>query len=198
MPIPPEDAYLIADAADRRSALSAAVSMASHRDDVHLGDDGTQFLSEPHWLRLADAAYRWLRNRDTLRIVRVAIMPGKSYKEGTTPMTTSYDLADNDSVPFTLTGLDAKNEQVPLPAGYTAAWTLADPDATGAVLTVSDDTTSAVLSAGVPDSNLMVSVTVTVTNPDGSTTDFQGAEAVIVTTGPLQAIGIVPGTPTAE
>jgi hypothetical protein len=185
-----DDAYLLADAQDRRAALAAAVDLASRRGDIGFHHD-----ADPHWLHLADSAYRWLRSRDTLRMTRVSIMPGTPYPKGTTPMATSYNLLDSDSVPFTLTGLDADDQPVPLPDGYSATWSLADPDNTGAVLTPSADNTSAVLSAGVPDSNLMVSVTVTVTNPDGSTSTYQGAEAVIVTTGPLSAIGIVPGTP---
>ena len=83
---------------------------------------------------------------------------------------------------------------MPLQAGYTAAWSLADPDSTGATLTPSADTTSATLGAGVPDSNLMVSVVVT--NPDGST--ISGAEAVVVQASEAVTVGLVPGTPTPE
>lgn len=113
-------------------------------------------------------------------------------------MATVFNLADTDSVPFSLAGLDAKGASVPLPDGFSAAWSLADPDATGAVLTSSADNTTAVLSAGVPDSNLMVSVAVTITNPDGTTSVLNGAEAVVVTATEATTVGIVAGTPTAE
>ena len=73
-------------------------------------------------------------------------------------MTTTFNLDDTDEVVFSLTGLDAKGASVALDSGFTAAWTLADPDPTGAVLTVSDDTTTATVAAGVPDSNLLLSV----------------------------------------
>ncbi len=66
------------------------------------------------------------------------------------------------------------------------------------MLTVSEDTLSAVVAAGVPDSNLMLSVSGTVTNPDGSTTAVTGAEAIIVTAGPAVTVGLVAGTPSPE
>jgi hypothetical protein len=185
---------LAGDAEDRRAALAAAVTIASHRGDTGL----TRSDERPHWLDLADAAYRWLRNRDTIRITAVKIIHGIPRPEGTSPVTTTYNLADNDEVTFSLTGQDAKGAAVPLPSGYTASWTLADPDSTGATLTASADTTTAVLAAGVPDSNLMVSVTVTVTNADGSTSTYQGAEAVIVSAGPLATISLVPGSVSPE
>jgi hypothetical protein len=177
-------AYLAADAEDRRHALTAAVELASRRGD--LGPD--------EWHRIADDAYRFLRHRDSLRAIRVSLVPGTPYLEGTTPMTTTYDLADTDQVEFTLTGLDAKGASVALDSGFTAAWTLADPDSTGAVLTVSADTTNATVAAGVPDSNLLLSVVVT--NPDGST--LSGAEAIIVQATAATTVGLVAGTPTPE
>ena len=79
-------------------------------------------------------------------------------------MTTTFNLDDTDEVD-SLTGLDAKGASVALDSGFTAAWTLADPDSTGAVLTVSDDTTTATVAAGVPDSNLLLSVVVTNRTP---------------------------------
>ena len=109
-------------------------------------------------------------------------------------MTTIFNLDDTDEVTLTLTGLDAKGAVVPLPAGFTAAWTLADPDSSGAVLTPSEDTASAVLGAGTPDANVMVSVAVT--DPDG--TVLNGAEAFIVQPTAATTIGIVPGTPVPE
>jgi hypothetical protein len=192
-----DEAYLLADALDRRAALDMATGLAASCSSDEAwpwqGDDSRRV-----WLSLADQAYRWLRCRDSLKAVSVGITPGTPYPEGTTPMTTTFDLSDADSVPFTLTGLDVQNAVVPLPAGFSAAWTLADPDSTGAVLTPSADTTTAVLSAGAPDSNLLVSVAVTITNPDGSTSVLNGAEAVIVQASEAVTVGIVPGTPSPE
>jgi len=179
----PDAAYLQADATDRRFAASLAAGMKD------------EFAS---WQERASHIYAWLRARPTVRPAAIRIIPGTPYPEGTSPVTTTFDLSDADEVEFTLTGLDVKNAPVPLPDGFTAAWTLTDPDSTGAVLTPSADNTTAVLSAGVPDSNLMVSVSVTVTSPDGSTTVMQGAEAVIVTASDAVTVGIVPGTPAPE
>ena len=182
-------AYLAEDAEDCRHALAAAVDLASRRGDIGLHHD-----KEPHWLHLAEDAYRFLRSRDSLRAIRVSIVPGTPYLEGTSPMTTTFNLDDTDEVVFSLTGLDAKGASVALDSGFTAAWTLADPDSTGAVLTVSDDTTTATVAAGVPDSNLLLSVVVT--NPDAST--LSGAEAIIVQATAATTVGLVAGTPTAE
>ena len=112
-------------------------------------------------------------------------------------MTSIFDLSAVDSDVFTLMGADANGNPVPLPANYTAAWSLLDPADTGAVLTPSDDTTSATL-APVLVGTLTIDVTVTVTNSDGSTSTYQGAEAVIVAAGPIDTIAVVPGTPTPE
>ena len=106
-------------------------------------------------------------------------------------MTTVYSFADTAQVEFTLTGLDAKDASVPLPAGYTAAWSLADPGGTGAVLTPSARATSAVLSGGRPGTNLMVSAAVT--GPDG--TVLHGAEAVTVTATRAMTAGIAASAP---
>jgi hypothetical protein len=181
-------AYLAADAEDRRHALTAAVELAGRRGDI-----GLHHEKEPHWLGLAEAAYRFLRSRDSLRAIRVSIVPGTPYLEGN-PMTATFNLDDTDAVEFTLTGQDAKGASVPLDSGFTAAWTLADPDDTGATLTVSADTTNATVAAGVPDSNLLLSVVVT--NPDGST--LSGAEAIIVQATAATTVGLVAGTPTPE
>jgi hypothetical protein len=189
-----DGAFLAADAEDRRAALAAAAEVASHRGDADLITPG----STSHWLALAERAYRWLRDRSTLHAVSVQIIPGTPYPEGTMPVTATYTLDDTDEVVFTLTGQDAKGAAVPLPAGYTASWSLADPDSTGAVLTPSADTTSATLAAGTPDTNLMVSVTVTITNADGSTTTLTGAEAVIVQATAATTVGLVAATPSAE
>jgi hypothetical protein len=179
-----DDAYLAADAEDRRAALNAATALLAARGD----------LSPPEWLTHATIAYRWLRSRDSLTAIRVSIVPGTPYLEGTQPMTATFSLDDTDQVVFTLTGQDAKGADVPLDAGYTAAWSLADPDSSGAVLTVSDDTTSATVAAGVPDTNLMLSVVVT--NPDSST--LNGAEAIIVLATAATTVGLVAGTPAPE
>ena len=109
-------------------------------------------------------------------------------------MTATINLEDTQEIPFTLQGQDAKGADVALDAGFTAAWTLTDPDNSGAVLTPSADTTSAVLAAGTPTPNILVSVTVT--DPDGST--LQGAEAVIVQATAATTVSLVAGTPAAE
>lgn len=185
-------AYLLADAEDRRAALHEASIIAVTRGDVGL------LTGETALLAIAERNYHFLRNRDTLRAVAIQIVPGTPHKEGTPDMATVFNLADTDEVVFSLTGLDAKDAAVPLPAGFTAAWSLADPDSTGAVLTASADTSTATLAAGVPDTNLMVNVSVTIANPDGSTSTLLGAEAVIVTATAPTTVGIVPGTPTPE
>jgi hypothetical protein len=186
-----DHAYLQADAEDRRAALAAATELIA-------ADGGMPHGRRSEWLEIAAEAYRWLRGRESLRVVSIKLTPGEPRPEGTPDMATVFNLADTDSVPFSLTGQDAKGATVPLPDGFSAAWTLGDPDSTGAVLTPSADNTSAVLSAGVPDSNLLVSVAVTVTNADGSTSVLNGAEAVIVTATEATTVGIVAGTPTAE
>jgi hypothetical protein len=175
-------AYLAEDARDRRAALQAVSPL------LYIG-------SEPGLaLEFAELAYRWLQRRDSLRAVSLVITAGTPRREGEPAMTATFDLSDTDQVDFTLTGQDAKGASVPLQAGYTAAWSLADPDSSGATLTVSADTTTATVAAGVPDTNLMLSVTVT--NPDGST--LQGAEAIIVQATAATTVGLVAGTPTAE
>lgn len=109
-------------------------------------------------------------------------------------MTAVYSLADTDRVPFTLTGLDIKGAAVTLPAGYSAAWSLTDPSGSGATLTPSVPATSAVLSGGVPGTNLMVSAAVT--TPTGRV--LRGAEAVVVTATKTMTAGITAGVPAAE
>jgi hypothetical protein len=182
-----DEAFLAADAADRRAALAAAVDLASHREDVHVSDGERHPF---HWLSLADSAYQWLRDRTTLHAVSVAIVPGKPYPEGSSPMTATIDLSDTDELPFTLTGLDAKDASVPAPTD-TWSWTLNDPDSSGAVLTVSADTLSATVAAGTPTPNLSVSVA-------GASTGLTGAEAIIVQATAATTVGLVAGTPVAE
>ena len=175
--------YLEEDALDRRAALGFAGALA-WADPDRAGRE---------WRRNADQAYRWLQRRDTMRAVSVEITPGIPRPEGIT-VTTTFNLDDTDEVTFSLTGLDAKGAAVPLAAGFTAAWSLADPDASGAVLTVSEDTATAVVGAGVPDVNLMLSVAVT--DPDG--TVLNGAEAIVVQATAATTVGLVAGTPVPE
>jgi hypothetical protein len=177
-------AYFAEDARDRRAALAFAQAFVY----------GNPRRDEFEWPPLADEAYRWLQRRDSLRAVSVEIIPGQPITEGTTAMATTFDLSDTDEVTFSLQGADAKGAEVPLDSGFTAAWSLADPDSTGAVLTVSADTTTATVAAGVPDTNLMLSVVVT--NPDGST--LNGAEAIVVQATAATTVSLVPGTPVAE
>lgn len=183
--------WLEADAADRRAALHDAALITAARDAAGLAS------TDRDWLHLAASGYRFLRSRDSLRPVSIQIIPGTPHLEGT-PMTATFNLADTDEVTFSLTGLDAKGAAVPLPAGFSAAWSLTDPDSTGATLTPSADGSTAVLAAGLPDTNLMVEVAVTITNPDGSASALQGAEAVIVQATAATTVGLVAGTPAPE
>ena len=171
------------DAEDRRAALAAAVTLA---------DDGADFDPHPghHLLRHADAFYAWLRDRRTLHAVSLILLPGTPSKEGTTTMTASINLEDDEQVAFTLAGEDSKGVQVDAPAD-TWSWTLSDPDSSGAVLTVSGDTTSATVAAGTPTVNLSLSVV-------GQDSGITGAEAIIVTAGPAVTVDLVPGTPAPE
>jgi hypothetical protein len=174
--------YLLEDARDRRAALQAAVPL------LYAGTGFREVLDFAH------DAYRWLQRRDSLRAVSLRLVAGTPYTEGTTPMTTTFDLSDTDQVTFSLQGQDAKGADVPLDSGFTAAWSLADPDSSGATLTVSADTTTATVAAGVPDTNLLLSVVVT--NPDGST--LSGAEAIVVLATAATTVSLVAGTPEPE
>lgn len=176
-------AYLAADADDRRAALEAATTLAACQPDFPWID------RHDDWLTLAGHAYRWLRARDSLRAVSVELVPGTPHPEGTI-MATTFDLSDTDSVTFTLTGLDAKGAAVPAPSD-TWSWSLADPDSSGAQLAVSADTLSATVSAGVPDTNLLLTVS-------GQSTGITGAEAIVVQATAAVTVGLVPGTPVAE
>ena len=176
-----DDAYLAADAEDRRHALAAAADLASRRGDLG-----------PHeWRDVANAAYRWLRDRDSLHASSIQLVPGTPEKEGTA-VTATIDLSDIDEVVFTLSAADAKGASVPVPTD-TWSWTLADPDATGSTLTVSTDTLSATVAAGSPDTTGTLTLTVT-----GQTTGLTGAEAILVVASAASVIGLVAGTPTAE
>jgi hypothetical protein len=186
-----DEAYLLADALDRRAALDMATGLAASCSSDEAwpwqGDDSRQV-----WLKLADHAYRWLRCRDSLKAVALVLNPGTPYPEGTTPMGTTFDLSDTDQVVFTLSGVDAKGAAVPAPTD-TWSWTLDDPDATGSVLTVSADTTSATVAAGTPDTTGTLTLNVT-----GANSGLVGAEAILVVASAATAISIVPGTPSAE
>jgi hypothetical protein len=174
-----DPAYLAADAEDARAALRAAVDLL-----------GGGLIADRGWRSLAEDAYRFLRSRDSLRAIRLQLLPGTPYMEGSTPVTATIDLSDTDELPFTLTGLDAKDAQVAAPAD-TWNWVLSDPDNSGATLTVSADTTSATVAAGTPTANLSLSVT-------GANTGLQGAEAIIVQATAATTIGLVAGTPEPE
>jgi hypothetical protein len=179
----PDYPYLAEDAEDRRAALAAATALFAPR----LSD---QFGDTTGYLKLAGEAYRWLRHRDTLHAVSITLIPGTPYPEGTSPVSTTFDLSDTDSVSFTLSGLDAKGAPVDAPVD-TWTWTLADPDASGAVLTPSADTLSASVSAGVPDTNLLLTVT-------GASSGLTGAEAIVVQATAAATVGLVAGTPVPE
>lgn len=182
---PEYDFYLVEDAIDRRAALEAATALAS----VH-HTRGDRPATDTHWLNLADHAYRWLRERGSLRAVRLELNPGTAYPEGTIPVTATIDLSDTNELPFTLVGVDAKGASVDAPSD-TWAWTLTDPDNSGASVAVSSDTTSATVSAGTPTPNLSLSVA-------GASSGLQGAEAIIVQASAATTIDLVPGTPTPE
>lgn len=177
-------AYLAADAEDRRAALRAATVVASTQPDFPWID------RHADWLGLADHAYRWLRQRGSLRAVAVSLIPGTPYPEGGFLMTATIDLSDTDQLPFQIGGLDAKGASVPAPSD-TWAWVLNDPDVSGAVLTVSSDTLSAVVAAGTPTVNLSLSVT-------GQSTGFQGAESIIVQATAATTVSLVPGAASPE
>ena len=182
----PGDSYLAADAEDRRAALSAAVQLAADGSLTWPGH------GSPAWLDAADRAYTWLRQRDSLKPAAVTIVPGQPHKEGTIPVTTTFDLSDTDEVTFTLSAQDAKGSSVPMPAD-TWQWALADPDGTGSTLTVSADTLSATVAAGTPDTTGTLTLTVT-----GQSSGLNGAEAILVQASAAATIGLVAGTPVAE
>jgi hypothetical protein len=181
---PDYDIYLSEDAIDRRAALEAATALAAAHHSR-----GDRPASDTHWLNLAEHAYLWLRKRGSLRAVSITLIPGTPRKEGS-PVATIFDLSDTDEVSFTLQGFDAKQAEVPAPAD-TWTWALADPDSSGATLTVSSDTTSATVAGGVPDTNLMLTVA-------GQNTGLQGAEAIVVQATAAATVGLVAGTPTPE
>lgn len=182
---PPEErlAYLEADHEDRLAALEAATAVIASPLVVQDIND------HAGWLSLADRAYRWLQQRDSLHAVRIELIAGTPRKEGS-PVTTNFNLEDDDQVIFSLTGLDSKGASVPAPSD-TWAWSLGDPDSSGASLAVSDDTLTATVSGGVPDTNLVLTVA-------GQSTGITGAEAIIVTAGPVTTVGLVAGTPSPE
>lgn len=191
MPAPDDRDLFAADAADRRAALQNATDLMASlfEGQAPRHPAAVEGMTDP-WLYLATSAYRWLRCRETLRVARIELTPGTPRKEGTPDMATTFNLQDDNEVTFTLTGFDDKGASVAAPAD-TWSWSLADPDSSGAVLTVSDDTLSATVAGGTPDTNLMLSVA-------GATTGLTGAEAIIVLAGPATTIGLVAGDPSAE
>ncbi len=175
-------AYLAEDARDRRAALAFAQSF------VYVSPARDQF----EWPPLADEAYRWLQQRDSLRAASISLIAGTPIPEGEIPVTATIDLSDIDEVTFTLSAVDAKGAEVPVPSD-TWNWALADPDGTGSTLTVSADTLSATVAAGTPDTTGTLTLTVT-----GASTGLTGAEAILVVASAAATIGLVAGTPTAE
>lgn len=190
MTAPADLMYLADDQADRLHALDKATELALSGQLARRmeADDPADVL-----LEFASRAYRWLRHRDSLLAVALDIVPGTPQLEGT-PVATVVSLEDTQEVSFSLSGTDAKGASVPLDAGYSAAWSLSDPDGSGATATPSADTTSCVVAAGTPTDNLSLSVTVT--NPDGST--LTGVEAIQVVATAATAVVLTAGTPTAE
>jgi hypothetical protein len=184
----PDYGYLAADQSDRQFALNQATAVFAGGSWPREEDNPGRALLEH-----ASDAYRWLRHRDSLIAVALEITPGIPQNEGT-PVATVISLDDTMQVEFTLSGTDSKGASVPLDSGYTAAWALADPDASGAVLTVSADTTSCTVAAGTPTDNLSLSVTVT--NPDASV--LTGVEAVQVVATAATSVSLVAGTPSDE
>ncbi len=65
-------------------------------------------------MQVATDSYHFLRSRDSLRTVRIELIPGQPREEGS-PMTMSFDLQDTDEVTFTLQGQDAKGAATALP-----------------------------------------------------------------------------------
>jgi hypothetical protein len=105
-------------------------------------------------------------------------------------MAATFTLPDNDEVVFSLSGQDSKGVDVPPPSD-TWNYSLADPDSSGAVLTVAGDTLSATVAAGTPTANLVLSVA-------GANTGLQSQCAITVTAGEATAVDLVPGSPSAE
>ena len=171
------------DAIDRRTALNAAVALITADDDVNPRE-------AHHLIPWADDLYYWLRQRVTLRAVSLTLTPGTPIPEGTTPMATTFTLPDNDEVTFTLGGLDAKGAATSAPAD-TWNYSLSDPDSSGAVLTVADDTLSATVAAGTPTANLALSVS-------GMNTGLSASCAITVEAGAAVSVDLVPGTPADE
>jgi hypothetical protein len=163
------DEYRREDAIDRRAALAAAVA------------DG------PSWeglLERAEKAYRWLRDRSTVRPASLTIVPGTPADQppGGTPVALELDMTDNMSDTFTLVADDAKGFAVP-----DGPFTWAESSG-GTVITlaVSADTTAVVATAVAPGT-----ATLTVVDPTG----IEGTEAVVVTPGPVASLTIEAGTP---
>ena len=173
-----DDTQFSQDAEDRRAALRCAVDLALESGN----HSGVRITADANYF------YAWLRWRDTMRAVSIVLQPGTSSQEGTSAMATTFEMADNDQVTFTLDGKDAKGADVPSPSD-SLNWSLADPDGSGAVLTVSGDTLSAVVAAGTATANLVLSAA-------GQSSGLSGQCAITITAGPAVAVDLVPGTPT--
>jgi hypothetical protein len=174
------------DALDRRCALGNAVALASQNTCTIHGCT----CKRESVIAAASEFYAWLRRRDTLRATSLVLTAGIPFTEGTTPMAATFTMPDSDEVVFTLSGLDAKGVDVPAPSD-TWNYTLADPDNSGAVLTVAGDTLSATVAAGTPTANLVLSAA-------GAGTGLQAQCAITVEAGAATGIDLVPGTPSAE
>ncbi|HXJ25633.1 MAG TPA: hypothetical protein VNH17_08030 [Streptosporangiaceae bacterium] len=176
----PADEFTLAqDAEDRRAALAAAVSLA-----------GINEYTMQHVIAPASLIYAWLRRRDTLRAFYVFIVPltrGTAFTEGNTPMDTTYSGSNDGDIVFTLSGVDSRNSQVPVPSD-TWSWSLADPDSSGAVLNVAADALSVTVTPGTPTSSLVLSVA-------GASTGDQAQCAITITAGAAVGVEIVPPAP---
>ena len=85
-------AYLAEDARDRRAALAFAQSF------VYVSPARDQF----EWPPLADEAYRWLQQRDSLRAASISLIAGTRPGRKEIHMTATLDLSDTDEATFTL------------------------------------------------------------------------------------------------
>jgi hypothetical protein len=170
--------WLADDAADRRTALADATTMTTHFPGRRPNEPPAD-----EWFALADRAYHWLRNRESLRPASLKIAAGvPSTQAKETTMALELDMTDVQSDTFTVSALDSKGFAVP-----DGPYTWAESSA-GAVITIvpAADGSSVVATAVAPGS-----ATLTVTDPGGLT----GSELVVVTPGPVASIGIEAGTP---
>lgn len=181
-------AWLAEDATDRRVALSAATELATsgpHR--VPWTAASGNWLKD--WLSLADDAYTWLRNRDSLIPARLVITPGipqSGTLEGaamTTPTPGTLSITDTQSDSLVVSAVDAAGFSTPDAGPFT--WVLASGGAAVASVTDNGDGT-ATIKAVAPGSD-----TVNAADAGGLT----GSLLVTVETGPANSLVITPGTP---